>query len=99
MGEAGLKTISPHIEKVLKGHTVEFETEVPYRGVGAPCVQCVYTPDRDSKGKVIGWFASISDITRRKLAEAALQKSKKLLGRSEEHTSELQSRGHLVCRL
>jgi len=90
MGEAGLKTISPHIEKVLKGHTVEFETEVPYRGVGAPCVQCVYTPDRDSKGKVIGWFASISDITRRKLAEAALQKSKKLLGkRVRERTHEL----------
>src|SRR5690625_6509767 len=24
---------------------------------------------------------------------------KKMIGRSEEHTSELQSRGHLVCRL
>jgi PAS domain S-box-containing protein len=90
MGEAGLKTISPHIEKVLKGHAVEFETEVPYRGVGAPWVHCVYTPDRDSKGKVIGWFASITDITRRKLAEAALQKSKKRLEeRVRERTHEL----------
>jgi len=90
MGEVGLKIISPRIEKVLKGHTVEFETEVPYRGVGAPCVHCVYTPDQDSKGKVIGWFASITDITRRKLAEAALQKSKKRLEeRVRERTHEL----------
>src|SRR5690625_7093488 len=27
------------------------------------------------------------------------RKPRKFLGRSEEHTSELQSRGHLVCRL
>jgi len=90
MGEAGLKTISSHIEKVLKGQTVEFEAEVPYRGVGAPCVHCVYTPDQDSKGKVIGWLASITDITRRKLAEAALQRSKKRLEeRVRERTHEL----------
>src|SRR5438034_4521727 len=36
MGEDGLKTISPHIERVLKGHTVEYETEVSHRAVGAP---------------------------------------------------------------
>src|SRR5437764_6856091 len=82
MGEEGLKAISPHIEKVLRGRTAEFETDVSFRSVGAPCLHCVYTPDRDSKGNVIGWFASIIDITRRKRAEAALQKAKKLL---EEH--------------
>src|SRR2546426_1823093 len=35
MGEEGLKTISPYLEKVLKGHTVEYEAEVSFRGVGA----------------------------------------------------------------
>jgi PAS domain S-box-containing protein len=90
MGEEGLKRISPHIEKVLKGHTVEFETEVSFRGGGAPCLHSIYTPDRDSKGNVIGWFASITDVTRRKLAEAALQKSKKLLeNRVRQRTHEL----------
>ncbi len=90
VGEEGLKTISPYIEKVLKGQTVEFETEIPYRGAAAPWVHCVYTPDGDSKGNVIGWFASITDITRRKLAEAALQKSKKRLEeRVRERTHEL----------
>src|SRR5438270_10306987 len=31
MGKEGLRTISPHIKKVLKGHNVEYETEVDYR--------------------------------------------------------------------
>src|SRR5690625_3369095 len=34
-----------------------------------------------------------------KIGELALQKNKTKISRSEEHTSELQSRGHLVCRL
>jgi len=72
MGEEGLKTISPHIEKVLKGQHAEYETEVSFRGVGAPCLRCVYTPDRDSNGNVIGWFASIVDVTEWKRAEYRL---------------------------
>ena len=90
MGEEGLKTISPHIERVLKGHTVEYETEVSFRGVGAPWLHSVYTPDRDAKGNVVGWFASITNIARRKSAELALQESKELLeARVRERTREL----------
>src|SRR5438093_2566042 len=92
MGEEGLKTISPYIQKVLKGHTVEYEMEVSFRGAGAPCLHSVYTPDWDAKGNVIGWFASIADITRRKEAEAALQKSKESLERRvRERTHELRA--------
>jgi PAS domain S-box-containing protein len=90
MGKEGLKTISPHIEKVLKGERTDFETQISFRGVGAPCLHCVYTADRDSKGNVTGWFASITDITRRKRAEAALQNSKQRLEeRVRERTHEL----------
>src|SRR5438094_5606896 len=90
MGEEGLKTISPYVEKVLKGHTVEYEAEVSFRGVGAPWLHSVYTPDRDAKGNVVGWFASITNITRRKSAELALQESKELLeARVRERTQEL----------
>src|SRR5436309_3217192 len=42
MGEEGLKTILPQVKKVLKGQRVEYETEVSFRGVGAPCLHCVY---------------------------------------------------------
>src|SRR5437870_6581221 len=34
-----------------------------------------------------------------KYSEEQMEKSEKAAERSEEHTSELQSRGHLVCRL
>ncbi len=72
MGEKGLKTISPYIERVLQGEQVEYETEVPFQGVGAPSLHVVYTPDRAEQGNVIGWFASMVDITERKRAEQAL---------------------------
>src|SRR5256714_1778614 len=79
MGEEGLKTILPHIKKVLKGQQAEYETEVSFQDVGAPCLRSVYTPDRDAKGNVIGWFASITDITKRKRAEQALRESEQRL--------------------
>src|SRR5690625_1326740 len=61
--------------------------------------------DRVARGEVTterpGWQFSDSEVY--KLLEAMawqLSKSEDLaLARSEEHTSELQSRGHLVCRL
>jgi PAS domain S-box-containing protein len=72
MGKEALKAISPHIETVLKGHTVEYQTEVSIQGVGAPYLHCVYSPDRDAKGTVIGWFGSIVDITEQKRTEQVL---------------------------
>src|SRR5437868_6598412 len=38
MGEEGLKTISPYIQNVLKGHTVEYEMEVSFPGAAALCL-------------------------------------------------------------
>jgi len=70
MGEAGLETIRPYIERALNGDAVEYESQIPYAGVGIPCLRVVYTPDRDAQGNVIGWVASIVDITDRKQAEA-----------------------------
>jgi len=69
----------PYAEKVLQGHRVEYETEVSYRAARPRSMHCVYTPDRDGKGNVIGWFGSIIDVTQRKQAEDALRQSKNLL--------------------
>src|SRR5262249_11823405 len=79
IGEEGLKGILPHIEKVLTGQTADFETELPLRGGKACYLHCVYTPDRDSEGNVVGWFASIDNITQRRGAEVALRNAKQLL--------------------
>ena len=90
IGKEGLKTISPCIEKVLSGSTVEYEMEVPFKAVGPRWIDCVYVPDRDSDGNVVGWFASLIDVGARKKAEAMLQRSKELLeDRVRERTREL----------
>jgi len=79
VGKKAFKTILPYAEKVLRGQRVEYETEVSYRAARPRSMHCVYTPDRDGKGNVIGWFGSIIDVTQRKQAEDALRQSKNLL--------------------
>jgi PAS domain S-box-containing protein len=92
VGKKALKTILPYFEKVLQGQRVEYETEVSYRGARPRSMHCVYTPDRDGKGNVIGWFGSIIDVTQRKQAEDALREAKNLLEeRVRARTSELRA--------
>src|SRR5256885_8680434 len=55
VGKKGLKVIWSHVEKVLQGQRVEYETEISYRRGQPRSMHCVYTPDRDGKGNVIGW--------------------------------------------
>jgi PAS domain S-box-containing protein len=78
LGEDAFETIRPHIEKVLQGHRVEYETEIPYKGVGPRLMQVVYIPERNMQDEVVGWLASIMDITDHKNAEKALQESEAL---------------------
>ena len=90
MGKEGLKTILPYIARVLKGQTVEYEQKIAFQGVGTFYLNAIYMPDRDENGKVIGWFASISDVTRRKKAESALRAATLLLEkRVQDRTREL----------
>lgn len=90
IGKEGLKTILPHIKRVLDGDQVDYEMEVPFKGVGPRWLQCAYTPDRDADGNVVGWFASLIDVGLRKKAEAMLQQSKEFLEQQvRERTLEL----------
>lgn len=73
MGKEGFATISPYVERVLQGEPVEYESHVSFQGVGAPYLHVAYVPDYDEQGNVVGWFASIVDITARKIAEEALR--------------------------
>ncbi|XHX76502.1 MAG: PAS domain-containing protein [Stenomitos frigidus ULC029] len=79
MGEAALETIRPYVERVLGGERVEYEAEVPFTAGGVRSIHVVYTPDKDGKGKIIGWIASVIDITKRKQAEEALRQSEEQL--------------------
>ena len=69
MGKEAFEEIRPYVEKVLSGQRVEYETEIPYQGVGSRFMHAVYIPERNGQGEVVGWLASISDITERKRRE------------------------------
>ena len=72
MGEEGFKTILPHIEKVLAGDRVEYETEVNFAGVGPRLLRVIYQPDHDGSGMIDGWIASIIDLSDRRRTDEAL---------------------------
>jgi PAS domain S-box-containing protein len=72
IGDEAFRTILPHIQSVLKGDRVEFEAEVPYQNAGSRFVHVTYSPERDRRGEISGWVASIFDNTERKRAEARI---------------------------
>jgi PAS domain S-box-containing protein len=72
IGQEALAKILPYIERVLGGEAVEYESEIPYLAAGARFVHVVYTPEKDEQGAVVGWVASVIDVTEQKRAEAAL---------------------------
>jgi PAS domain S-box-containing protein len=74
MGKSGFETIRPHVEKVLQGERAECESEVHFEGVGRRLLRAVYTPERDERGNVEGWVASILDITEHKRGEQVAQR-------------------------
>jgi PAS domain S-box-containing protein len=71
MGEEGFATIRPYIERVLTGEHVDYESDVPFAGVGTRTLHVVYRPDVDAAGRTVGWIASIVDVTDRKGAREA----------------------------
>src|SRR5437870_10450126 len=74
------------------GHMVEsVQTDVFVRAMNALGKECVFICADDAHGTAI-------EISARKAGVAPEEWIEKI-HRSEEHTSELQSRGHLVCRL
>ncbi len=77
MGEQGLETILPYVEQVLQGERVEFETRVPFKDFNTSFLHIAYTPDRDEQGNIVGWFASIVDLTDRRRMEESLHESER----------------------
>ena len=72
MGQAAFEIIRPRIERVLSGERVEYEVEMPIAGE-RKWIHAVYTPDQDASGNVVGWVASVTDITERKRVEEELK--------------------------
>ncbi len=75
MGQENFALIKPHIDNVLLGNHVQFEARLNYPAVGPRWVHVNYHPVCDRDGEVIGWIASIVDITDRKKMDAELRDS------------------------
>jgi PAS domain S-box-containing protein len=75
VGESVYESIRPHVETVLSGEQVSYETEIPAQDGSKRCVNVSYVPHFNQGGKVEGFVALINDITERKQAEAALKES------------------------
>jgi PAS domain S-box-containing protein len=74
LGPTAFETLQPYIERALRGEVVHFESAIPYR-TGVRYMDVRYVPDRGADGTVNGWFASVFDITDRRMAAQARRES------------------------
>ena len=100
MGKEAFETIRPYVERVLRGERVEYETEIPYQGIGTRLMHVTYTPERNAQGEVVGWLASVLDVSDRKRAEETLRQA---LADSQQRCAEISAlmtctRAVLECR-
>src|SRR5579871_5752276 len=72
LGPAALASVHPYIDRVLRGETVEYETQLHWAAAGPAWIHAIYTPWREADGTITGWVASINDITLSKQAQIAL---------------------------
>jgi PAS domain S-box-containing protein len=77
-------------QAIAQGKPYEFDCQIKRPDGSSRYISTKGQPTRDNKGRVLGYFGTIADITERKLAEQALEQAKSELEiRVEERTAEL----------
>jgi PAS domain S-box-containing protein len=74
IGEKGLNTLRPYVERVLHGEAVNFECNLDFPNIGSRRLLVAYRPELGPRGKALGWIASLLDVTEQRRAEAAMAK-------------------------
>jgi PAS domain S-box-containing protein len=74
IGDNGLETLRPYIERVLHGEAVNFECNLDFPDIGTRRLLIAYRPELGPKGKAVGWIASLLDVTEQRRAEEAMAK-------------------------
>src|SRR5262249_39576645 len=72
IGDDAYETVRPHVERVLTGNRVDYESKIPY-APAARFMRIAYMPDRDDRGRVVGWIASLTDISDLKSIEEQIK--------------------------
>ena len=73
LGKTAYQKISRYVDEALAGHTVNYQTEIPYRDGGTRFVDATYVPDKEENGHVKGFFVLVQDVTARREAEEEMQ--------------------------
>ena len=86
LGESAYFAIRPHIEAVLSGQEITYETKLSLKDAGTRYISATYVPQFGEQGEVEGFVALVSDISDaeaaarlRKQAEVALQETNQSL--------------------
>lgn len=74
MSEQGLAQIRPHLDQVLRGEAVTYQSRVDYRFLAQQDVEVRYTPRRARTGEVIGFSVYVRNITKQRRAEETLRR-------------------------
>ncbi len=77
VGESVFQNILPYFKTALNGQITTYELDWEPPNLGKKCTQATLTPHRNDKGKIVGVYALVIDITERKIAEQALIESEK----------------------
>jgi two-component system, cell cycle sensor histidine kinase and response regulator CckA len=78
LGDSLYERIQPHFQAALSGREVRYELDIGV-GEGAPRhLSIVYVPHFGEHGEILGFFASLEDITERKRLEEQLRQSQKM---------------------
>jgi PAS domain S-box-containing protein len=75
IGDKGLASLRPHIDRVLSGEAVEYEAYVDFKGPGGRWIYAVYTPTFDGAGTADGWVGVVNDVTEQKRVTEALKEA------------------------
>ncbi|MBE9042556.1 PAS domain-containing protein, partial [Oscillatoriales cyanobacterium LEGE 11467] len=73
LGPETYAILSPQFERVLSGHSVRYEAQIPNPNGRHRDVESILVPDFDTNQQVCGFYAFISDISERKAAVAELR--------------------------
>src|SRR5579883_1197833 len=84
IGERNLAALRPHIEKVLGGERVEWQTELRYPAAGARVFRGIYLPEHDAHGHVVGWVSSLADVTELEAADTAARRLASIVASSDD---------------